>query len=126
MTTGVVTFEASDFKEWFPGLSSATTPFLTACFARSEGLLCNTTASPVQDVVERKRLLYLATAHIATLENRGAQATGAITSAGKGSVNTAFAALAQPGRAAWWNQTQYGAEYWEATKPYRSMIYVTE
>jgi hypothetical protein len=96
---------------------------LSGYFARSCNFLNNSDESIVQDMDARKSLLYLATAHIAALTARGSGMVGTITSAGKGSVSTAFTGP-QPGSGEWFQQTAYGYEFWTATAVYRSFIYV--
>ena len=123
MEPEAVAFDANEFKGSFPEFSVSDSVLLTNCFVRAEGFLANSAASPVSDLVKRKTLLYLATAHIAALASRGSSVVGQVTTASQGSVSTAFSAL-QPGKADWWNQTQYGAEFWAATAIYRSFQYV--
>jgi hypothetical protein len=66
-------------------------------------------------------LLNMLVAHIAQLA--AVDTVGRVSSATQGSVsvNTDFT---QPGTAAWFNQTKYGAAFWQATAQYRTMRYV--
>lgn len=118
---GVVSFSLSDFREMFPEFTSNagfSDTMLSGCFQRSTLTLNNTDASPVSDLNQRALLLYLLTAHVATLWQRGGGSVGRIASAGQGSVSASFDMPSTIG-AAWYNQTQYGAQYWQAVLPYR-------
>lgn len=119
---GAVVFDSGEFQSLYPSFTSASDGFLTNCFNRATLFLNNTESSVVQDAEIRKTLLYLATAHIASLETRGATVVGQLTSATQGSVSSSFASAS--GTKEWWAQTQYGVEFWEATLPYRSFRYV--
>jgi hypothetical protein len=81
-----------------------------------------------KDPLKQEQMLEMVTAHLAQLffGSTLAPATalvGHINSAGQGSVNVATEMQIQPGTAAWWNQTKYGAMYWAATAIYRTMGY---
>jgi len=123
---GVVVFSASEFRGQFPEFASNagfTDAMLGGCFARSGMMLNNTDASPVSDLTIRALLLYLLTAHVAALWQRGSGSVGRIASAGEGSVSASFDMPSTVG-AAWFNQTQYGAQYWQAVLPYRLGRYI--
>lgn len=75
--------------------------------------------SLVVDPVRRGVLLRLITAHLAFLSNRSAQGDGSgagmvgnIASAGEGSINVAMASY-PVGSGKWWEQSLYGAQYWQ-------------
>lgn len=81
----------------------------------------------------QKTILWLAVAHIAQLMygQMGANGpqpgglVGRVNSATEGSVSVSTADFPdQSPSAAWWNQTPYGAAFWQATSPYRTMRYV--
>ena len=123
---GVVVFSVSDFRDQYPeftfnaGFSDA---MLGGCFTRSTLILSNTDASPVSDLSIRALLLYLLTAHVATLWQRGSGSVGRVASATEGSVSASFdMPMAMNG--AWFAQTQYGASFWAATVNLRGMRYV--
>lgn len=93
--------------------------------------LDNTPGSRVQDVAQRQSLLYLIVAHLAKLKgwsNTGLQPTGfvgRITEAQEGSVRVKTADIGGGSATeAWWTQTPYGFDYWQATSQYRTMTYV--
>lgn len=120
----VVVFDAAEFRAMYPSFATSVDLFLSNCFARATRLLNNTESSVVSDAVVRKSLLYLATAHIGTLESRGVSVVGQMTSASQGSVSSSFSDASSSGTKAYWAQTQYGMEFWEAVLPYRSFMYV--
>lgn len=100
--------------------------YATALFNGPAGLfLNNTDASPIADVNTRTTLLYMITAHLAALEGPNSQGTvGRLASASEGSVSVSFDYGTQSASAAYWLQTPYGAQYWQASAPYRTMLYV--
>jgi hypothetical protein len=74
---------------------------------------------------ERERLLFMLTAHIAAINGAGspggAPTPGRIINKGVGPVSVGYGGLdGLPGTAAWFAQTAYGLEFWQATLRYRS------
>ena len=115
----VVTFDPVAFKVAYPAFVSVDDAFLQSCFNEAGLYLSNTDCSPVQYITKRTLLLWMLTAHIATLKgalNPGGSTTpvGRIASATEGSVSIGTEYNA-PGTAAWFIQTQYGAAFWQAT-----------
>lgn len=126
---------------WNPGIFLAMYPEFTAaynanqsvyaaCFTyRAPRFLSNDTCSPVQDVGQRLGLLNMLVAHIrylaGDLSGDGQQRpVGRLSAAGEGSVNATFDYTpATSGTAAFFNQSQYGAEFWAATSSLRGMRY---
>jgi hypothetical protein len=93
-------------------------------------LLDNTISSPVQDIAQRTMLLNLLTAHICQLRQPlngqpSSPLVGRISEATEGSVTVKAEMIAAPGSAQWYNQTKYGAQYWQMTLPFRSARYAT-
>lgn len=137
--SGVVTFDEAAFLLAFPefGAYSAANPgALAAVFDLVTALYINNTAfSVVKDLNTRKYLIWLGMAHVLYL--RGALLTtdaaaggsasagnvGRVSSATEGSVSASLDMGATPNTAAWWMQSQYGAQYWTATAPYRTIRY---
>jgi hypothetical protein len=81
----------------------------------------------VQDVNLRRSLLYLLTAHIAAIFSGGQGGSanglvGRINSATEGSVTVAADMPSSPD-AAWFNQTPYGAAFWQGTLRWRTARY---
>jgi len=123
-TIGVVTFNYSAFGALFPELLATVTPAQAqAYFSRATLQLDNTPNSIVQDASPgglRETLLYLLVAHLAVLGQRDANQVGRISDAAQGTVHVAFDAGPPMGTSAWFMQTRYGAEYWQATAVYRT------
>ena len=91
-------------------------------------LLDNTISSPVQDVAQRTMLLNLLTAHICQLRQPlngqpSSPLVGRISEATEGSVSVKAEMNVAAGSAQWFNQTKYGAQYWQMTLPFRSARY---
>ena len=123
----VVTFDPVAFKVAYPAFVNVDDAFLQSCFNEAGLYLSNTDCSPVQDITKRTLLLWMLTAHIATLKgalNPGGSTTpvGRIASATEGSVSIGTEYNA-PGTAAWFIQTQYGAAFWQATSSLRGFRY---
>jgi hypothetical protein len=127
----VATFDAAAFKARYPEFTAASNASLSYCFDDAGLYLANTDASPVQDISRRTRLLWMLTAHIATLG--GALSAdgkplpvGRVSQAAEGSVSASFDFTpATPGSGAWFAQTAYGAMFWQATVNLRGMRYVS-
>ncbi len=113
----VVVFDAAEFKKLFPKLQNISDELLSSYF-NSACLLCdNTPRSIITDLDERKTLLYLLTCHIATLKEEGSDtAVGVLTNATQGKVSISLMPFKN---ANWYNSTQCGMIYWNATAKYR-------
>lgn len=114
--SGVVVFDPAEFKTMNPQFEKLSDEMLTNYFNSACLLLDNTKKSVVQNLEERKQLLYLLTCHIATLKARGDALVGNITSAAEGKVNVSVTPLIN---ANWYQQTTCGALFWQATAKYR-------
>lgn len=91
----------------------------------------NDGGGPVNDATQQLNLLNMLTAHIAALFAPPAPGqtpstlVGRINSATQGSVSVQAAyANNITEQMAWFVQTQYGAMYWTATAPFRTMRYI--
>ena len=133
--SGVVVFDPAAFVAQYPVFAAYNTAFPTGLqgyFNTATLYLNNTVSSRVTDLATRSQFLNLIVAHLAQLDGvlqpAGAGSTagmvGRISSATEGSVTIQSQMQGVPGSAAWYMQTQYGATYWTATTPYRSMRYV--
>lgn len=126
----VVTFVPADFKARYPLFASVSDSLLTACFDDAGLYLSNSDASPVQDVTRRRSLLWMLTAHIAYLGGALAadgqpRPVGRLSSATEGSVSIGTEyTTPTPGSGAWFNQTQWGASFWQATTALRGFRYM--
>lgn len=124
MSEGVVDFDFCEFTGIFPEITTipqkANWAFNSACY-----IVTNTPSSIVSNLEERKQLLYLLTAHILYLQNRGGGNIGAISNAHEGSVSVGFASIGRLGQS-YFGQTQYGLLFWQMVAKYMSGFYVPE
>lgn len=132
MSSGVVIFDAAAFVQRYPQFATVDAALLQMFFDEATLLCNNSPTSRVCDLGERSILLNLVTAHIGTLSGvltpggAGSTATqvGRVSSAAEGSVSASLDMGAQPRSAAYWLQTQHGAQYWQLTAKYRTMRYI--
>lgn len=129
---GVVTFDIKTFRELYPEFAAASETLLEALFNQASTLyLNNTDESVVQDLKEREQLFFLLVAHLCALRGfgsgqnggQGGGLVGRITSASEGSVSVSVDNSGSNDQSWWFLQTPYGASYWQATAPYRTMQY---
>ena len=126
----IVAFDLVGFRARYPEFSTVVDPTLTAYFSEATLYLNNTDTSIVTDVAIRSTLLNMLTAHIAAL-NSGVNGqapsgiVGRVSQASEGSVSVSFDMGPQSGTSAWFLQTRYGANYWQATSAYRTFRYVS-
>lgn len=126
---GVVVFNPATFILRYPEFSAVSDTLLGEYFTEATLYLSNCNNSPVQNIATRTLLLNMLTAHIGFLA--GALSTdgqtrpvGRVSQAAEGSVSASFDYTpATPGSGAWFNQSQYGAAFWQATSSLRSMRY---
>lgn len=131
MAQGVVDFVYPDWAAAFPQLATTVAePQAGFLFRQACLFLNNTPFSIVQNVDERRDLLWLLVAHQAQLglnatagngSSTGAQPVGRLASATRGSVSVSYDGSGLSANAGWFNQTQYGLLYWQATAQYRQM-----
>lgn len=129
MTEGVVEFNVAEFREMYPTITAqvATDAQLEMFFYEAEIFFNNTPQSCEKNVKKRKVILYLAVAHLATLQaqvNKGNMLVGRVSSASEGSVSVSSDYGVLSKNAKWWEQTPYGAKYWAITAQYRTGFYV--
>ena len=127
----IVKFDQASFLADYPEFAATVTAVPTsaqACFKRACFYLDNTDRSRVPDP-PRTDLLNLLVAHCLQLffgvnGEPPSGGVGRVASAGEGSVNATFDMGTTTPDQAWYNQTQYGASYWQAVAPYRTAFYV--
>jgi len=125
-----VIFDPSSFRARYKEFSSVSDMTLKYFFDEACMYLSNSDKSPVQDLVRRKMLLGMLTAHVAFLggalsEDGQAKPVGRLSSGTEGSVSASFDYVAAvPGSGAWFMQTQYGAAFWQSTVSLRCFRYV--
>lgn len=123
-----VTFDPAAFKVCYPEFASVADARLSFFFTQACLYLSNESTSPVQNIARRSLLLNMITAHIGFINGAlsadgQARPVGRVSQAGEGSVNASFEDLT-PGSAAWFQQSQYGAAYWQATSSLRGFRYI--
>lgn len=120
-----VKFSYGDFQSMFPELRNSTPQQAQTSFCFAEGIVNNTLTPFVKEDCLRKKLLYLLTAHIITLTNRGAGNVGTVSGAHEGSVGVDYStgSIDKLG-AGWFGQTQYGLLFWQLTAKFRSGFFV--
>jgi hypothetical protein len=129
---GVAVFNAAMFIARYPEFTNVPTGTLQAYFCEAGLYLNNTPSSIVCDVFKRLILLNMLTAHIAFLggaltADGQPRPVGRVSQAAEGSVSAAFEYTEPtPGSGPWFNQSQYGAAFWQATSKYRSATYVPQ
>lgn len=131
----IVVFDAAQFVlkyTVFAPYNTASPGGLQYFFDDAGDFLNNTDCSPITDIPTRQRYLWMITAHLAQLggalsptgTGSTASQVGRVSEASEGTVKASFDMGTPQGRAAFWNQTQFGAQYWAATGKYRSFRYV--
>ena len=122
---GIVTFDPTAFVARYPEFSAMSAPALAMYFDEATIYLDNTPTSAVADVSRRAVMLNMLTALIAALNGNGKPSgqVGRVSSASEGSVSAQLAYAAPSGTRAWYDQTQYGASFWAATRSLRTMRY---
>jgi hypothetical protein len=126
---GVVIFDPAKWLLAYPEFTCISADQANAYFDRATLILNNTACSPVCDLNQRSALLNLLTAHIAKLNfgSNGQPASGVvgrISQASEGSVSMSADMGPVTTNSAWYLQTAYGAEYWQATAGYRTAVYL--
>lgn len=123
-------FDYGAFLARYPEFSSTTNATQAAAFYLEACDLAPYVISSATDPAALARLLNMLTAHLAQL-NVGsskqpfAPVIGRVGQATEGSVSVQMAySDAKTGSEAWYQQTQYGVQYWQMTAPYRSALYV--
>ena len=125
-----VVFDPAAFKARYPEFAAVADPTLAACFDEAGLYLSNADNSPVQNLTRRAVLLNMLTAHIAALggalsSDGQPRPVGRVSSATEGSVSAAFEGP-PPGSAQWFQQSQYGAAFWQATSGLRGFRYLAQ
>lgn len=126
----IVTFDPAAFKARYPEFAAVANPTLAACFDEAGLYLSNSDNSPVQNLTRRATLLNMLTAHVAYIggllsADGMPRPVGRVSQASEGSVSAAFEGVPPtPGSGAWFQQSQYGAAFWQATSSLRGMRYI--
>lgn len=131
---GVATWNETAFLAAYPNFTGVPGATMQAQFNIATIYLRNDGTSPIRTDALQTTLMFMLTAHLLQL-NFGVNGDGAktggtgapglvgrISSAGEGSVNVSADYPENP-NAAWFNQTQYGASFYQATANYRRAYY---
>lgn len=124
----VATLVVSNFKDAYPVFAALSPAQIEESFSLATVYLRNDGTGPVSTVPLQTSLLYMLTAHIAQLMygTTGTNASGVVgrvNSASEGSVSIG-ADWPTTANNAWFLQTPYGANFWQATAGYRMARYV--
>lgn len=125
-----VIFDPAAFKARYPEFAAVADLTLGACFDEAGLYLSNSDNSPVQNLTRRATLLNMLTAHVAYIggllsADGMPRPVGRVSQASEGSVSAAFEGVPPtPGSGAWFQQSQYGAAFWQATSSLRGMRYI--
>jgi hypothetical protein len=126
----IVSFNYVLFQQTYPELAYLTQPQAQNYFNIATTIHRNDGGGPVNDAAQQLSLLNMLTAHVAAMfaptASGGAASglVGRISNAAEGSVSVAAAYSSNVGQQqAWFIQTKYGAMYWVATAPFRTMRY---
>jgi hypothetical protein len=122
----IVTFDHAAWVARYPEFATLPESAVQSYFAEATLYWRNDGGSPAGDPATQEMLLGMLTAHLAALYggvNGGAPSdmVGRINSATIGPATVSADMGAQPGTAAWFQQTKYGASFWQATAAYRRM-----
>lgn len=126
-----VVFDYTAWSARYPALAAVTTqPTAQAMFDDAGATLLSNDDCVVPDEAKRLVLLNMLVAHLATLEYRSTAAgpsggfLGSLKNATEGSV-TVGATDYPVGSGKWFEQTQPGAAFWQASKSYRQGHYTS-
>lgn len=130
-----VVFDPVAFAAQFPEFAAVPAAALQGNFNLATIYCRNDGGGPIETQSVLQTLLYLLTAHVTALgwqaqgdANPGqpkdpSTPVGRISDAAEGSVHVSTQNDYPPGSAQWFQQTRYGAMYWQASAQYRQMRY---
>lgn len=127
----IVTFNYAQWIATFPEFTATVNPTQAqSYFDLATSIHRNDGGGPVNNAAQQLTLLNLVTAHIAAMfappaaGQTASGIVGRINSATEGSVSVQAAYSNNVSeQMAWFIQTKYGAMYWTATAPFRTMRY---
>jgi Protein of unknown function (DUF4054) len=128
--TGAVIFNYQAWAARFPVLAqSIPIDVATGYFDEAAMYFNNTSGSGCQDPKQRQTILFLLTAHIATLYGSGGSGAaggtgmvGRVSSATEGSVSVS-SDMEGTAQSAWYDQTQFGASAYRLMRKYARVRY---
>lgn len=122
--TGAVVFNPVEFRAQYREFATVGDMQLDMYFDFATMKLSNGRGTIVKNADTRKKLLYLLVAHIAMLMSR-TDKVGRVNDATEGTVNAHLDWSTHVSEAqAYYDQTQYGALFWNLTKPLRTFRYI--
>lgn len=124
----VASFDLEAFRARYPEFATVADSTIEAYWDEASLYLNNTNCSRVSNIAMRGLLLNMLTAHLAALfsgvnGNPPSGIVGRVSSATEGSVSIAASMEGVTAASAWFMQTPYGAQFWQATAQYRQMVY---
>lgn len=128
--SGVAVWSYATFIARYPEFSSVNPTQLAALFVEAGLYLNNTPCSPVRCLTRRGMLLNMLVAHIAFIggllsADGQPRPVGRVSQATEGTVSASFAGvMPTPGTGDWFQQSQYGSAFWQATTSVRGMRYI--
>lgn len=127
---GVVVFDLAAFRAQYPAFASVPDAAVNFNFTLAELMLNNSCCSVVTDANQREMLLNLLTAHITALLNgvngqAPSGAVGRVATGTEGSITVGLEYATTTSQSmAYFTQTSWGAQFWQATVGYRTMRYI--
>lgn len=125
----IVTFNYDNWVQLFPQFSYITAPMAQNFFNAATNYCRNDGGGPVCNPNQKIWLLNLLTAHLVQLFANASNGqppsplVGRISNASEGSVSVGTDYPSNPS-SAWYNQTPFGAAYFEGIKPFRTFRYM--
>lgn len=111
----------------FPQLATIDPTLAQLLWNEASALLAGGSFSCIRDPAQQTALLNLLTAHLAQLQQQSASGNGMvgrISSATQGSVSVSTDLGGSGSVPAWYAQTQYGLQFWQATAGQRQAHYI--
>lgn len=124
-----VVLSVDGFRKRYPEFDNVTDTALSNLFDMAELYISNDYGSVVTNLNKRETLMYLIVAHLCYIRygdnkgNGGSGMVGRISSASEGSVSVSADVGAVEFRNAWYTQSPYGMDFWQATKVYRMGVW---
>lgn len=128
----IATFSYATWVARYPEFAAVSEPLAQAYWDEATIYWANNGNGPVTTAAIQGTLLNMLTAHIAALYSPRGDGTqdpgtpvGRISQASEGSVSVSTEADYPPGSPQWFQQTKYGASFWQATATYRTARFFT-
>lgn len=128
----IIEFDYSSWVQLFPEFAYIDPSLIQSYFAVATNFVRNDGDGPVNNVAQQTMFLNYVTAHITKLfaanpdgsPSASTQLVGRISSASEGSVSVSTEFNDTSALGAYFNQTEYGATFWAASRPYRTMRWI--